>query len=387
MFKDISVLYVEDNKEVRESIAYLLVTFFKELFTAKNGRDGLETYKKNQDNIDIIITDINMPKLNGIDMAKEIRNINPNLPIIITSGHNENKFLYQAIEIGVTGFIVKPINIKTLIDLIKKHTIAIILQRKLEKEQKEHYENLIKDARYASIGQLIGGITHEINTPLTFAKGNLEMLKYDIEDIKEEKIQTILFQDLNQIENGIQRIENIVNSMKELSQKSSSTKCKKFNIYSTIIIASTLLSNKINNISKIYINGKLFNVDMDKNEFIYEAIIQINRIEQVWMIIINNELDELMKIDNFQDRRLDIDIKLNDNKIIVIFKDNGGGIEESILDRIFEPFKGTKPSSGMGIGLSIAKNIIDEHPNITITAYNDGKNACFEIKFDLVENK
>ena len=76
----------------------------------------------------------------------------------------------------------------------------------------------LKNIKLASIGSLAAGITHEINTPLTYIKGNFEMLQYDIEDLPQSDIKERMQQDSVKITDGIKRISNIVESMREVSQ-------------------------------------------------------------------------------------------------------------------------------------------------------------------------
>jgi C4-dicarboxylate-specific signal transduction histidine kinase len=172
--------------------------------------------------------------------------------------------------------------------------------------------------------------------------------------------------------------------MKEMSQQSNIKK-ENSNIYSTVITSSILAYNKIKHISNIYINGKLFDLSMDKNEYTYMIDIQKQRVEQVWIIIINNAMDELMKIEGFGNRRLDININEDENEISVVFKDNAGGIKDEMMETLFEAFKSSKVSSGMGVGLSIAQKIINDQ-NATIKAYNKDSGAVFEIKFNKEKN-
>ena len=105
------------------------------------------------------------------------------------------------------------------------------------------------------------------------------------------------------------------------------------------------------------------------------------RIEQVWIVVVNNALDELLKIEEYEHRLIDISIECSSDKkyIVVKIKDNAEGISGDIIDSIFEPFISSKESSGMGIGLNIAKKIIDEQDG-QILAYNENDGAVFEIR-------
>lgn len=131
ILKDISVLYVEDENDVREFTSKLLGSLLKKVYVAQNGLEGLELYKENQNDIDLIISDINMPKMNGLDMCEQIRKINNEMPLVITSAHNDTNFLRKAIEVGVNTYAMKPIDLYKLIESIIKAMEPILLKRKL----------------------------------------------------------------------------------------------------------------------------------------------------------------------------------------------------------------------------------------------------------------
>lgn len=131
ILKDISVLYVEDENDVREFTSKLLGSLLKKVYVAQNGLEGLELYKENQNNIDLIISDINMPKMNGLDMCEQIRKINNEMPLVITSAHNDTNFLRKAIEVGVNTYAMKPIDLYQLIESIIKAMEPILLKKKL----------------------------------------------------------------------------------------------------------------------------------------------------------------------------------------------------------------------------------------------------------------
>jgi len=134
----ISILYVEDERGTREVYGEQLSTVVKEVITAKNGEEGYKLYKEKKP--DIIITDIMMPVMSGIDMAKKIREDNKYIPIVITSSSNNNRHLTKTVDIGIHGYMAKPINFNELLDLISN--IAEIL--KLEDEKKMH-EQILHD--------------------------------------------------------------------------------------------------------------------------------------------------------------------------------------------------------------------------------------------------
>ncbi|RBQ28367.1 EAL domain-containing response regulator [Aliarcobacter vitoriensis] len=113
--KNITVLYVEDEKDLREITSSILQSFTKNQFIASNGQEGYNLFLENELEIDLIITDINMPILNGLDMIKKIKDINKKVPIIVTTAFSNKEYLLDAIDIGVDKYVLKPVDISKLL--------------------------------------------------------------------------------------------------------------------------------------------------------------------------------------------------------------------------------------------------------------------------------
>ncbi len=114
--KDIKVLYVEDDEAARNATVRILGKLFPNVVVAVDGKDGLEKYKKSH--IDLIITDINMPNLNGIEMLREIKKLDKNFYSIVLTAYSDKENFMDTISLGVKGYITKPINVTQLIDTI-----------------------------------------------------------------------------------------------------------------------------------------------------------------------------------------------------------------------------------------------------------------------------
>ncbi len=148
ILKQINLLYVEDDEAVRKALSRGIRKRVKNLYLAQDGQDGYEKYLEYKP--DIIITDINMPILNGLQMATKIRDIDEDIPIIITTAHNETDIFLKSIELKISGFLLKPIDTKKLFDSIETNTKAIILQRQNE-EQKAILQKIINTKKSTTI--------------------------------------------------------------------------------------------------------------------------------------------------------------------------------------------------------------------------------------------
>ena len=126
--KNISVLYVEDNEDIRSSTLKILQRFFYNIIEAEDGLDGFNKYKSNTNTIDLVITDIGMPKMNGIEMVSEIKKINHNQQILVISAYNNSDYFTQMINLGIDGYLIKPIESKQFLEAILKSVDKIRLQ-------------------------------------------------------------------------------------------------------------------------------------------------------------------------------------------------------------------------------------------------------------------
>jgi len=133
IYKEISILYVEDDKSVREGYIKAIRSYCNELFVATNGIEGLEKYNKYQP--DIIISDINVPKLNGLEMVKQIKAQNPNQPVIFTTAYSDSKYTIEALELQVEGYLLKPVDKLKLKQKIEQISKAIYLEKENKKQQ------------------------------------------------------------------------------------------------------------------------------------------------------------------------------------------------------------------------------------------------------------
>ena len=121
--KNIKILFVEDEVEICKNIDEAIGDLFASFEIAYDGYAGIKKYKKTTH--DIIITDISMPKLNGLDMISKIRKISTSVPIIILSAFSEKEHLFKAIDMSVNKYLVKPIDVDELLNIISEISNAI----------------------------------------------------------------------------------------------------------------------------------------------------------------------------------------------------------------------------------------------------------------------
>jgi PAS domain S-box-containing protein len=153
----VTVLYVEDENEIRQNTATILGKLFKKVYIAEDGELGLDLFKKYKDEIDIVVSDINMPQKSGLKMSEEIKSC-CQVPIILTTAFTDKEYLLKSIEVDIDEYITKPFKVKDLTEKIvdlglkfqqmkqRNSTTAVILTNaKKDKEKKVKLEEEVKN--------------------------------------------------------------------------------------------------------------------------------------------------------------------------------------------------------------------------------------------------
>lgn len=159
MYKNIKVLYAEDEEGIRENISFVLSLLFKEVFVAKDGEEALELFEEKKP--DLLIFDICMPKMDGIEVLNKIRKSNKAIPIIVLTAHTEETYLFRAIELNITRYLLKPFSKDALLDAIK----TCIL-------------NLVKDQESAILGN--GYVFDFINKNLLYEQNIINLSLHEL---------------------------------------------------------------------------------------------------------------------------------------------------------------------------------------------------------------
>lgn len=137
----LKVLFIEDEKGTRERVSRLLERRFSYVRVAENGQDGWEKFRFYQP--DIVITDLNLPDISGLELIEKIRKVNSKIAILIITAYNETDYLLQAIELGVSNFLIKPLNIERLDRAMDK--IHQIFTMEIELERQRQYVRTVID--------------------------------------------------------------------------------------------------------------------------------------------------------------------------------------------------------------------------------------------------
>lgn len=163
--KTLTLLYVEDDEQVRVKFAMILNKLFKKVLIAEDGMDGLQKYhqaNKDATYIDLIISDISMPKMDGVEFLTHIRKIDAHIPFMFTTAYTNSEFLISSIQQGVTDYFVKPVDAKEIISKVQKTCEIKQKEKELNhyKNEIEKYMNVINKVAIVSMFDSKGNLTY-----------------------------------------------------------------------------------------------------------------------------------------------------------------------------------------------------------------------------------
>jgi len=201
---NLTLLYVEDNQDAREATLLILEDIFKEVIVAVDGEDGLKLFQENQNKIDLVLTDISMPNMDGLKMSSEIKKIDYDIPIIVLTALTDIATLKEAIDIGIDSFINKPLD-----------DLDILFQKLDQINKKLDYETAQEEKIKAkSFLKMIQQLSHHWKQPLSVISTVSSGCTMKIENgIKLNKVDhdnlTIITQQVNKLSAMLKEIENL----------------------------------------------------------------------------------------------------------------------------------------------------------------------------------
>ncbi|EHN3160800.1 response regulator transcription factor [Campylobacter jejuni] len=151
--KELIILVVEDEVKARESMINILSERFSKVIGAQNGDEGLKKFKKFKP--DLVITDIAMPIMDGLDMAREIKEISDDVPIVVLSAYSEKERLLRSIDIGIDKYLIKPVDIEELFKVLEYLIGEKIEANMLVKISEEYQFNKTKRTLIYSGGEIV----------------------------------------------------------------------------------------------------------------------------------------------------------------------------------------------------------------------------------------
>jgi C4-dicarboxylate-specific signal transduction histidine kinase len=380
------VLIVDDeprNQRIMTEILEDIVDFQ----VASSGEEALKALASYSP--DVVMLDIMMPGIDGYEVCRQIR-ANPHLAftkIILVSGKAMTEERLKGYEVGADEYMTKPFvpeellaKARVFLRLTATERELAEINRSLDERVQEQTQqllqaeaSLIQSAKMTALGEMAGGIAHEINTPLGVISLASDQLN---ELINEEKPNLIAVKEMTKaIDDTVQRISKIIQGLRNFSRDGSQDLLVPIPLKEIIADTLGLCSEKIKNAQ----------IQIDVGDIADELLIscQPSQLAQVFLNLINNACDAVRPL---KDRWLKISFTAKQDRVQISLIDSGPGIPLAIREKLFQPFFTTKGiGSGTGLGLSISKGIIKSH-NGTLKLNSESPNTRFDIELPIARS-
>jgi len=354
LLENFIILCVEDDPTTRILLQDLLESKVKKLYIANDGVEGLKLYTELKP--DIVLTDILMPNMDGIEMSKRIKDIDKNQHIVVFTALNEASNLHQAINLGIDKYLIKPI---TNLEIFYKtlESVAKTLQDNIDKENMEYI--LQTQNKLTAISDIMENIAHQWRQPLGIINSKTSNLKVNIElgnKITNETINSCIDTVMHQT----QYLSDTIYEFKTFFSDKNNSK-KRFDVKEII--------KKVIDITEE--GYKEINIEIISNTQSCTIYQNETQLLQALLNIFNNVKDAYIAHNIKNHKYVFIDVSIKSSDIIITIKDSAGGFNDKTIDKIFEPYFTTKHrSTGIGISLYMTNQVITKHYNGTIKASN-----------------
>ena len=380
------ILVVDDLEEVREPIELRLKSLGHKIASANDGFQALEIL--NSDVFDLVITDIRMPNMDGLELLRRIKVLSPDLEVMMVTGYANMDSSLEALRHGACNYLMKPINLEELALAVETIEKRLEMARKL----KEQEAMLSRARKMADLGLVAAGVAHEINNPNTFVRGNIQTLEKFWEIVQnfcratldsgfdpQPKLKFVLEETpkvLKAMLEGTDRIKDIVDKMSTFTRLREGDQYSISNLNKTIHKAIKALGTPVGEIDiQCILADDLPSVLASEDEMV-----------EVLTELIRNAVKATRDQD---DPRIRIKTTIHsEEEVLLQIEDNGVGIKETDQNKIFTPFYTTDPRIGRpGLGLSKVYALLHGFGGEIIFSSKEKTGTKFTIKLQVARRE
>jgi signal transduction histidine kinase len=376
------ILVIEDEDQVRQSYDDMFSFFGYDVESVPNGREGMSRITK-QD-YDIVVTDLNMPEMNGIEVLKYIKKKKPYIEVIVITGYATLENAIEAMKVGAYDYFAKPVDIEHVRIVISKCVQQI--QSRKENEELRSLTQRLKELNELK-DKFITITNHELRTPVTVLKGYVELIDYYLEETRDENITEA-------IEIVFETMTELVGIVEQMHDISSFDYGKKRMVTGDVKI-ERILDLIYKEMRILFEKRKIkFHLKIEKADVVISG--DGKQLKRCLRELLQNAL-------KFTPEGGQVDIEYTANKenkkVYIKVKDNGIGIPGDKLDLIFEPFyevqnvinhmtsKTEFMGGGIGLGLTLAKEVFESHKGELLLESEENQGSTFTVVLPFKETQ
>lgn len=360
------VLIVDDERPILEILDLSLTSEGYEVLTAENGEKALEIFEKQRPKL--VLTDIKMPGIDGIEVLKRIKKIDDQVEVIVITGHGDMNTAVAALKYGASDFVTKPLRDEVLMVSIERAWKKIAMSEQLRdytqnlEHKTEQYKRalqkaqteMIKAERLASIGETVASLAHCIKNISTGLGGGMYMVHTGMAKEKPNMIE----EGWSMFQRNLERVSDLVLDLLRYARQTEPqlTPCMLNDIVSDVVRVFKKYADD---------NQTKLNKVLDPN--LPEVYIELDSIQRMIGHLVSNAIDAcIYDADASKKWKVTVTTRAETDAdsgeiIIIEVTDNGCGMTDEIKSHLFHKFFTTKAGRGIGLGLLVTQKIIRDH--------------------------
>ena len=356
----IPILVIDDEAAVLEGLEEFLEDEGFQVYLARNGIEGLRVFHEVKP--EMVVTDLRMPGLTGMEVIRQIKAANPNILVIVATGYGSMETMLDAIRLKVFDFVSKPIDLDEFRAILERGrhslTVSCGAEQEIEAQEKQlsltrvglsdYRQRLSEVESLALAGQHLAGILHNLRSPLSCIMGHTEILRMLYPEVER----------LERIETQAVRMEKIIGTILNKLRHSQLRQVESVQL-------NEILKEEIFFLEAYHFFKHDVRTRLDLNPELPELVGVVADFSQLFGNILRNAVEALRG----QPRReISIISQYDDREVRISIEDSGPGIPEHLHERIFQPFYSSKTDSvgisggfGTGLGLFSCRQLINKY--------------------------
>jgi signal transduction histidine kinase len=350
------LLVIDDEEGIRKVLTISLSDAGWTVRSASSAEEALALFR--QERFPIVLTDIKMPGMDGLQLLKALKEIQPETEVVLMTGHGDLGLAIQGIKLDAADFVTKPIDDDAL-DIALARARERWTMRRAIREHTERLEELVEQKtrdllaaeRLATIGQTVAGLSHSIKNMASGLEGSLFLLKQGLDSDRREYLE----QGWEMLEANVRQLKNLSLDMLRFA------KAEELDLRPT---DPALPARQVVELMVATAGGRGVELTLDTPEGLPPALIDCRAVHRCLMDLVGNALDACTAAGFGPDTpggRVRVWIDATPDSVSYHVTDNGCGIPPSSLPRLFTPFFSTKGEKGSGLGLMAAKKTVQAH--------------------------
>jgi signal transduction histidine kinase len=372
------VLVIDDELGPRESLRILLKMDY-EVLVADSVLKGLALLQEHRP--DVVIMDIRMPGMTGIEGLREIRKLDADIAVIMLTGFGALETAQEALRLGASDYLKKPFDTKEIMEVVRQnvhrtaqHRRRSSMEHQLQDLQKHLDEVVTRKERMSSLGEASAELVHDLRNPLTVVHGYVQILNEELSQAQAgARAAGDGHQDyLHAIEKGVRRCRDLIDAWQDLGRKT---------VHDLVPMDLTALLSDIVESQRLLTETHRGALELRVESPGCQILGDATQLGRALQNIIGNASDAL----HASGGRVQVSLQRVAAEARIAVRDDGVGISEENLARLFQPYFTTKARGrGTGLGLFITRKIIEDHHGSIEISSRPGEGTTVEIRLPLV---